>query len=98
MEFLPYFGERWEFPRSRLDLGEQIGRGAYGCVIRGTCRGVYDQHDVIPVAVKTLLPNAEKCHYLALLKEIKILSHLGKNLNIVNLIGACTVDMRKGEW
>ena len=34
----------------------------------------------------------------ALLSELKVLIHVGQHLNIVNLLGACTKDMRKGMY
>ena len=33
----------------------------------------------------------------ALLSELKVLIHVGQHLNIVNLLGACTRDIRKGK-
>ncbi len=33
----------------------------------------------------------------ALLSELKVLIHIGQHLNIVNLLGACTKDIRKGR-
>jgi len=33
----------------------------------------------------------------ALISELKILIHIGQHLNIVNLLGACTKELRKGE-
>ena len=33
----------------------------------------------------------------ALVSELKVLIHLGQHLNIVNLLGACTTDIRKGK-
>jgi len=34
----------------------------------------------------------------ALISELKILIHIGQHLNIVNLLGACTKDISKGEY
>ena len=34
----------------------------------------------------------------SLISELKILIHLGQHLNIVNLLGACTKEIQKGEY
>ena len=39
----------------------------------------------------------DKEQMMALLSELKILIHLGQHLNIVNLLGAVTKDIRFGE-
>ena len=33
----------------------------------------------------------------ALMSELKVLIHVGQHVNIVNLLGACTRDIRKGK-
>ncbi|KAG7279618.1 hypothetical protein CRUP_011711 [Coryphaenoides rupestris] len=43
------------------------------------------------VAVKMLKPNAHSTEKEALMSELKVLSYLGNHVNIVNLLGACTV-------
>ncbi|XP_042372569.1 mast/stem cell growth factor receptor kita-like, partial [Plectropomus leopardus] len=42
-------------------------------------------------AVKMLKPNAHSTEKEALMSELKVLSYLGNHVNIVNLLGACTV-------
>lgn len=42
------------------------------------------------VAVKMLKPTARSSEKQALMSELKIMTHLGPHLNIVNLLGACT--------
>ena len=54
--WLPTFGKKWEVDRSKLRLGDVIGRGNYGIVHRG----VYDCEDEngdwveTAVAIKTI--------------------------------------------
>ncbi len=48
-------------------------------------------------------PPATKQQLVAMMSEIKIMLHLGKHLNVVNLLGCCTMDLAKsemmrGEW
>ena len=49
------------------------------------------------VAVKMVKPHADITYIKALMAELKIMSHIGKHLNIVNLLGACTVTLNKRE-
>lgn len=49
------------------------------------------------MAVKTLKERADLSQRKALLAELKILIHVGRHINIVNLLGAVTKDLIKGE-
>ena len=49
------------------------------------------------VAVKTLKERADLSQRKALLAELKILIHVGRHINIVNLLGAVTKDLIRGE-
>lgn len=42
-----------------------------------------------------ILANAHSTEKEALMSELKVLSYLGNHVNIVNLLGACTIG---GEW
>ncbi|XP_051511426.1 platelet-derived growth factor receptor alpha-like [Myxocyprinus asiaticus] len=86
---LPY-DTRWEFPRDGLVLGRVLGSGAFGKVVEGTAYGLSRSQPVMKVAVKMLKPTARSSEKQALMSELKIMTHLGPHLNIVNLLGACT--------
>ncbi|CAL8271121.1 unnamed protein product, partial [Arctogadus glacialis] len=86
---LPY-DSRWEFPRDRLVLGRILGSGAFGKVVEGTAYGLSRSQPVMKVAVKMLKPTARSSEKQALMSELKIMTHLGPHINIVNLLGACT--------
>lgn len=86
---LPY-DSRWEFPRDRLVLGRILGSGAFGKVVEGTAYGLSRSQPVMKVAVKMLKPAARSSEKQALMSELKIMTHLGPHINIVNLLGACT--------
>lgn len=86
---LPY-DTRWEFPREGLVLGRILGSGAFGKVVEGTAYGLSRSQPVTKVAVKMLKPTARSSEKQALMSELKIMTHLGPHLNIVNLLGACT--------
>ena len=96
VELLPY-DKRWEFPRERLKLGKTLGQGAFGRVVKAEAVGLDDGETSTTVAVKMLKERADLDQKRALIAELKILIHLGRHLNIVNLLAACTVGLIKGE-
>ncbi|XP_031641677.1 mast/stem cell growth factor receptor Kit isoform X4 [Oncorhynchus kisutch] len=87
---LPYDHE-WEFPRDKLRFGKTLGSGAFGKVVEATAYGMSKADTVMTVAVKMLKPSAHATEKEALMSELKVLSYLGNHMNIVNLLGACTV-------
>ncbi|RUS88306.1 hypothetical protein EGW08_003944, partial [Elysia chlorotica] len=93
---LPY-DAKWEFPKDRLRLGMILGQGAFGRVMKAEAIGITDGEDVTVVAVKMVKDCTDKDQMMALLSELKILIHVGQHLNILNLLGAVTKDIRFGE-
>lgn len=87
---LPY-DHQWEFPRSNLQFGKTLGSGAFGKVVEATAYGLSNADSVMTVAVKMLKSSAHATEKEALMSELKVLSYLGNHINIVNLLGACTV-------
>ncbi|KAK9883641.1 hypothetical protein WA026_001810 [Henosepilachna vigintioctopunctata] len=96
VEFLPY-DRSFEFPFNKLKLGKILGSGAFGVVVMGEARGILSHEKVTLVAVKMVERNAQQLHIKALVAELKILIYLGKHLNVVNLLGACTKNIAKRE-
>uniref|UniRef100_A0A4W4G3R0 receptor protein-tyrosine kinase n=1 Tax=Electrophorus electricus TaxID=8005 RepID=A0A4W4G3R0_ELEEL len=86
---LPY-DLAWEMPRDSLVLGRTLGSGAFGRVVEATAYGLGHTQSSTKVAVKMLKSTARRSETQALMSELKIMSHLGPHLNIVNLLGACT--------
>ncbi|XP_026135819.1 platelet-derived growth factor receptor beta-like [Carassius auratus] len=86
---LPY-DLAWEMPRDSLVLGRTLGSGAFGRVVEATAYGLGRSQSTTKVAVKMLKSTARRSETQALMSELKIMSHLGPHLNIVNLLGACT--------
>uniref|UniRef100_A0A7N8XWM8 receptor protein-tyrosine kinase n=1 Tax=Mastacembelus armatus TaxID=205130 RepID=A0A7N8XWM8_9TELE len=86
---LPY-DLAWEMPRDNLVLGRTLGSGAFGRVVEATAYGLTHSQSRTKVAVKMLKSTARRSETQALMSELKIMSHLGPHLNIVNLLGACT--------
>ncbi|XP_017279587.1 platelet-derived growth factor receptor beta isoform X2 [Kryptolebias marmoratus] len=86
---LPY-DLAWEIARENLVLGRTLGSGAFGRVVEATAYGLTHSQSSTKVAVKMLKSTARRSETQALMSELKIMSHLGPHLNIVNLLGACT--------
>ncbi|XP_075972982.1 PDGF- and VEGF-receptor related isoform X3 [Anticarsia gemmatalis] len=95
-ELLPY-DEKFEFPPEKLILGKQLGAGAFGVVFKAEARGIINAEETTEVAVKMVKKTADDMYIKALASELKIMVHLGKHINIVNLLGACTKNVGKRE-
>ncbi|EFN61650.1 Vascular endothelial growth factor receptor 1 [Camponotus floridanus] len=95
-ELLPY-DKKWEFPREQLKLGKQLGSGAFGVVMKAEAQGISENETVTTVAVKMVRRTTDPTYVRALASELKIMVHLGKHLNVVNLLGACTKNISKRE-
>uniref|UniRef100_A0A7N8XVZ4 receptor protein-tyrosine kinase n=1 Tax=Mastacembelus armatus TaxID=205130 RepID=A0A7N8XVZ4_9TELE len=81
---------KWEFPRENLELGKELGSGAFGMVVRATAYGISKPGVSQQVAVKMLKDTYQTVEKEALMSELKMLTHIGHHSNIVNLLGACT--------
>ena len=62
-----------------------------------TAVGILEWEPKTTVAVKMCKPPVTKPQLVGLMSEIKIMLHLGKHLNVVNLLGACTMELSKSE-
>lgn len=78
--------------------GKQLGSGSFGRVVLASVRGLDDANDgETEAAVKMVKSHVDVTHLESLMVELKILSHLGKHINIVNMLGANTVHLNRGE-
>ncbi|XP_057680174.1 receptor-type tyrosine-protein kinase FLT3 [Corythoichthys intestinalis] len=84
------YDRKWEFPRENLELGKELGSGAFGTVVQGTAYGIKKAGVSQQVAVKMLKEKHQAVEKEALMSELKMLTHIGQHSNIVNLLGACT--------
>lgn len=78
--------------------GKQLGAGAFGVVYKAEARGIINAEETTTVAVKMVKKSADNMYIKALASELKIMVHLGKHINIVNLLGACTKNVGKREY
>lgn len=95
-ELLPY-DKSFEVEREKIIIGRQLGAGAFGRVVKAEVIGLRDDEERSPVAVKMCKSVTDPTHLRNLAIELKIMIHLGRHLNIVNLVGAYTSEIVKGE-
>jgi len=86
-DLLPY-NKEFEFDRRKLTLGDQIGSGAFGRVVKATADGILNKNEKTSVAVKMVKRDADITYIKALMAELKIMIHFGKvsNKNIIQSI------------
>ncbi|KAG7487297.1 hypothetical protein MATL_G00021730 [Megalops atlanticus] len=84
------YDRSWEFPRENLELGKELGSGAFGTVVEATAYGISKPGVSVQVAVKMLKEKHQAVEKEALMSELKMMTHIGSHVNIVNLLGACT--------
>uniref|UniRef100_A0A3Q3E6V4 receptor protein-tyrosine kinase n=1 Tax=Hippocampus comes TaxID=109280 RepID=A0A3Q3E6V4_HIPCM len=84
------YEQKWEFPRENLQLGKELGSGAFGMVVQAAAYGIKKAGVAQQVAVKMLKEKHQQVDKEALMSELKMLTHIGHHANIVNLLGACT--------
>jgi hypothetical protein len=94
----------WEIETTTLFFPDEttpLGSGAFGTVYRATylgdlekSEGQQGQQQRRCVAVKTIHNTTDPAYFKTLLGELKIMTFLPPHENIVNLIGACTSQIK----
>nr|XP_045601456.1 fibroblast growth factor receptor 4-like isoform X2 [Procambarus clarkii] len=82
----------WELPRSRLLMGESLGEGAFGKVVRAEVQGFLRPDMNTTVAVKMLKEGHTDSELMDLVSEMEMMKMIGTHINIINLLGCCTQD------
>ncbi|KAL1492397.1 hypothetical protein ABEB36_010649 [Hypothenemus hampei] len=80
----------WEIPREKLILGKVLGEGAFGKVVKGEAINLLKADSRVTVAVKMLKDGHNDNEMMDLVSEMEMMKVIGKNINIINLIGCCT--------
>ncbi|XP_045614949.2 vascular endothelial growth factor receptor 1 [Procambarus clarkii] len=96
-DLLP-FQPKFEFSRDNITFDKLLGCGAFGRVYRAVAANLSPGQPPTTVAVKMVKSRHDKTQLQALQSELKILMHIGKHVNIVNLVAACSKSLySKGE-
>ncbi|KAK2187383.1 hypothetical protein NP493_167g01010 [Ridgeia piscesae] len=84
--------KEWEFQRDKLTLGEMLGEGAFGMVVKAEAKGISGKNGAQTVAVKMLKDDATDRELADLIQEMEVMKIIGRHRNILNLLGCCTQD------
>ncbi|XP_058813312.1 fibroblast growth factor receptor homolog 1-like isoform X2 [Topomyia yanbarensis] len=82
----------WEFQRSKLALGKNLGEGAFGKVVMAEAQGLVKGQTSTVVAVKMLKEGHTDADVKDLVCEMEVMKMIGKHVNIINLLGCCCKD------
>ncbi|CRL07509.1 CLUMA_CG020474, isoform B [Clunio marinus] len=82
----------WEFPRAQLELGKNLGEGAFGKVVMAHANGLVKTGQTTIVAVKMLKEGHTDEDVKDLVCEMEVMKMIGTHINIINLLGCCCQD------
>lgn len=71
----------------------QLGVGAFGRVYKAELLSLTAGGKPTTVAVKTIKSKTNEEHIKGARAEVKILMHIGRHRNIINLLGVCSKDV-----
>ncbi|PNF43435.1 hypothetical protein B7P43_G12542 [Cryptotermes secundus] len=83
--------DTFEVSYDRLELGRQIGKGAFGRVFLARAEAIAGIPGYITVAVKKLKHKASPDEVEEFLSEIAMMKRVGRHPNIVTMLGCCTL-------
>lgn len=85
--------EKWEVPRESIFIKDFAGEGAFGYVAKAEAFELPGNiTKPCTVAVKMLKENATDAELSDLISEMETMKEIGSHKNIVNFLGACTVQ------
>jgi serine/threonine protein kinase len=93
---LPYTG-KCEIDHSKFEVNQLLGGGNFGSVFEGETNDLVHPPQRIKVAIKVVNNPLDHSQLSVLMSEIKILDKLDVHLNLVNMIGACTTQIKDGK-
>ncbi|CAH2002448.1 unnamed protein product [Acanthoscelides obtectus] len=84
--------DKYEIPRNKILLREEIGSGAFGKVFRAEVYELNQNPEFVVAAVKQLREGAPKEDIRDFCNEIGTLKKIGCHENVVKLMGCVTID------
>ncbi|KAI8497502.1 hypothetical protein Bbelb_248080 [Branchiostoma belcheri] len=79
-----------EFPRSQLNIKEELGQGEFGSVYKAEAWEISGSAGTTTVAVKELKGMTSPTGSTTFFKELSVLKLLGTHPNVVSFLGCCT--------
>ncbi|KAL1497801.1 hypothetical protein ABEB36_008699 [Hypothenemus hampei] len=95
LEFLEYKFDRFELPRNRIFLKNQIGGGAFGKVYKADILELGNRSRYVQAAVKMPLENApseEISDFLAEIETMKKIANCGGHSNVIRILSCVTIE------
>ena len=88
-----------EVNRDRFRVGDEIGSGNFGKVYEGLFEGLFDDHSLQNVAIKSINRNElNETDLENMISEIKVMSNIPPHINIASMIASCSSQfMERGE-
>ncbi|XP_048580114.1 uncharacterized protein LOC116615717 isoform X2 [Nematostella vectensis] len=83
--------DQYEFGFHRLDIGGQIGTGAFGTVFVADAYDIHGNEGPTTVAVKILKDNAREDEKEDFKAEINFMKSFGEHENVIRIMGCCTL-------
>lgn len=92
-DLLPY-DIAYDFPSKNLKLGKRLGQGAFGEVFIAEATGLTPDEPLTTVAVKRAKNPPKDEAIKSLITELKIMIHIGKHVNVVNILGVVRENIK----
>ena len=97
INILPY-NSKYEIRREFFTEREMLGSGNFGYVFLGEAKSLFYPNSTTAVAIKTVNDAGDMDCVRSILCEIKIMSQIELNMNLVNMVACCTSQfIRTGE-
>ncbi|KAL5288793.1 htl family protein [Megaselia abdita] len=83
----------WEIDRNKLNLGENLGEGEFGRVVKATATDFIKANNKCNiVAVKMVKEGHTDADMASLVREMEVMKMIGQHINIINLVGCCSQE------
>lgn len=73
-------------------MGETLGEGCFGKVVKGYAEGLMNRIEPTIVAVKMIKEDATVKELRDLVQEMQTMKKIGNHTNIINFLGCCTQE------
>lgn len=69
-----YVADEWEFPRDKLEIIRELGKGSFGMVYEGLAKGILpEEEEISRVAIKSVQANASMRDRIEFLNEASVM-------------------------